>query len=141
MTIFLEEYLYVFSICVKLSYLPCRPLLSDLHLSNLQASKAGRLNWLLIIEFYDPQSWLLESPTTELLAAYSERRNPIHCKTQVKINGSYFIMDFISYAATTRRWGLYFSHIHMKTAQELSLVSNIVGLEGLSRICDYFLKF
>ena len=42
--------------------------------------------------------------TAALLAAYSsEKMNPVHCKTQVNINGNYFIMDFISYVANTRR--------------------------------------
>ena len=32
------------------------------------------------------------------------------------------------------------SHIHMKMAQELSLVSNIIELEGLLIICKVFIK-
>ena len=61
----------VFAYFLNWSYIPCIPLLWDLHINNFQASTTDRLSWLLIVEFYDPQSWLLESPTAELLAAYS----------------------------------------------------------------------
>ena len=72
--------------------------------TTFRQSTAGRLGWLLIVKLYDPQRWLLESPTAELLVAYSsEKGNSVHCKPQLNINGSYFIMDFISYVANTRR--------------------------------------